>query len=259
VLYSYLADENLAWLFRLAGFDITDERVDEGLKLINEPPVADFTFSPIKPFVNENVTFNASTSYDPDGGIVSYEWDFGDGNNGTGVIITHSYASAGVYNVNLTVTDDDRAKDSIFKVITVSELEGTIFDTGTPANPYPSIMGNHTGTITPNQTITVQKLYTYPCRGTGGHTEYARIWNNTGFNATATWNGYKDDWHNISFDKTFTLVANETYNYTICTGSYPQIIHEMSFDAIGGTITCTEFIDANGHSYNNWIPAIRLE
>jgi hypothetical protein len=46
-----------------------------------------------------------------------------------------------------------------------------IFDTGTPANPYPSIMGNHTGTITPKQTITVSQLYTYPCVDTGGHTE----------------------------------------------------------------------------------------
>jgi len=37
VLYSHLSRENLAWLFQLAGFDITDERVDEGLKLIFAP------------------------------------------------------------------------------------------------------------------------------------------------------------------------------------------------------------------------------
>ena len=50
-----------------------------------------------------------------------------------------------------------------------------IFDTGTPSNPYPSIAGTHTGTIIPNRTITMNKLYTYSCEGTGGHTEYARI------------------------------------------------------------------------------------
>ncbi|RJS72262.1 hypothetical protein CW714_04800, partial [Methanophagales archaeon] len=60
-----------------------------------------------------------------------------------------------------------------------------IFDTGPSENPYPSISGTHNGTITTNQTIIATKLYTYPCEGTGGHTEYARIWNET-WNATAT-------------------------------------------------------------------------
>ena len=132
-----------------------------------------------------------------------------------------------------------------------------IFDTGKPANPYPSISGTHNGTITPNQTITVSMLYTYPCAGTGGHTEYARIWNST-WNATATWNGYVDDWHNISFNEPFTLVKDEIYNYTIRTGSYPQIIHARSKPVTGGLINCTTFTDANGKIYDNWIPAIRL-
>jgi parallel beta-helix repeat protein len=135
--------------------------------------------------------------------------------------------------------------------------EEEIFDTGSPANPYPSIMGNHTGTIKPNHTVTATKLYTYPCVGTGGHTEYARISNKT-WNATATWEGYAGDWHNISFDKTVVLLAGETYNYTIHTGSYPQIIHESAFNATGGTITCDKFIDANGKIYYDWIPAIKL-
>ena len=71
--------------------------------------------------------------------------------------------------------------------------------------------------------------------------------------------GYVDDWHNISFPESFKLYANIEYNYTIRTGSYPQIIHEHEFNATGGMITCSEFIDANGRSYNNWIPAIKLK
>jgi len=127
-----------------------------------------------------------------------------------------------------------------------------VFDTG--YGTYPSIMGNHTGIIKPNYTVIATKLYTYPCEGTGGHTEYARIWNKT-WNATATWDGYQGDWHNITFDKTVVLLANETYNYTLRTGSYPQIIHEPTWNAAGGTITCTIFTDANGRTYTNWIPA----
>ena len=133
-----------------------------------------------------------------------------------------------------------------------------IFDTGAPANPYPSIMGNHTGTIKPNHTVIATKLYTYPCGGTGGHTEYARIWNKT-WNATATWDGYAGDWYNIPFDNPVVLLPNETYNYTIRTGSYPQIHHNRTLTVPDGEITCTKFIDANGKIYYDWIPAIRLE
>ena len=46
----------------------------------NQPPVANFTYSPERPIANQTVTFDASSSYDSDGTILSYEWDFEDGN-----------------------------------------------------------------------------------------------------------------------------------------------------------------------------------
>jgi len=142
---------------------------------VNTPPIASFAYSPENPVVNQPITFNASSSYDPDGFIANYEWDFGDGNitNTTHEIINHSYSEAGSYDVTLTVTDDEGAMNSTTKIITVYP-QAAIFDTGAPSNPYPSIPGTHYGTITPNQTITVNKLYTYPCEGTGGHTESIR-------------------------------------------------------------------------------------
>ena len=136
---------------------------------------------------------------------------------------------------------------------------GFFFDTDTPVNPYPSISGVHNGTLEITRPIVVERMYTYACTGTGGHSESVKIWNATGWDVNATWNGYTGDWHTITFDESFTLEAGKTYNYTIRTGSYPQIHHTDELDADGGTIKCQEFIDANGKVYNNWIPAIRFE
>jgi hypothetical protein len=138
------------------------------------------------------------------------------------------------------------------------------FDTG--KGTYPSIMGVHNGTITPSDNITVNKMYTYPCTGTGGHTESIELYEieTRKLIANGTWNGYKDDWHNITIHNVtgtpyVMLLKGHEYNYTIRTGSYPQIIHEHEYDkATGGTITCTRFTDANGKEYDNWIPAIKL-
>jgi len=73
-------------------------------------PFASFTWSPTAPLPEETVTFNASASYDPDGGaIVGYAWDFGDGATGTGMVVEHAYTDyrKDPYVVKLTVTDDE--------------------------------------------------------------------------------------------------------------------------------------------------------
>ncbi len=72
------------------------------------PPVAIFTYAPLDPKTLEIIEFNASQSYDPDGGrIVTYRWDFGDGNIGYGMVVVHKYATSGTYNVTLTIIDDE--------------------------------------------------------------------------------------------------------------------------------------------------------
>jgi PKD repeat protein len=73
-----------------------------------KPPVALFTFVPLEPKPGDLISFDASASYDPDGGdIILYQWDFGDGTAGEGKQVTHTYNQAGSYPVTLTVTDDD--------------------------------------------------------------------------------------------------------------------------------------------------------
>jgi PKD repeat protein len=61
--------------------------------------------------VGETVQFDGSDSYDPDGFIAKYEWDFGDGRSGAGIAPTHAYTANGTYTVTLTVTDNASAED----------------------------------------------------------------------------------------------------------------------------------------------------
>ena len=132
------------------------------------------------------------------------------------------------------------------------------FDTGQPANPYPSISGKFVGTIEANCEIVTDELYTYACAGTGGHTEYALICNDT-WCAEAPWGGYERDREKILFNTTVVLMPHEQYNVTLITGSYPQIHHNKTLTMPYGEITCTKFIDANGKVYYDWIPAIKLK
>ena len=84
-----------------------------------EAPIADFTLSPEKPKVNDMVTFNASASFDPNGQIVSWDWDFNDGNVESGKVVTHAYTEAGTYNVTLTVKDNDELCNIVWKPLKV--------------------------------------------------------------------------------------------------------------------------------------------
>jgi len=87
----------------------------------NQPPTANFTATPISGVVPLQVSFNTSSSSDSDGNIISYAWDFKDGNTGSGETINHTFSSIGSYNVKLTVTDNEGATDSTTKTITVTE------------------------------------------------------------------------------------------------------------------------------------------
>jgi subtilisin family serine protease len=82
----------------------------------NQPPTASFTYSAS----GLTVAF-ADASTDPDGSVVSWSWNFGDGGISSDQNPSHTYAFAGIYSVNLTVTDDDGETGSTSKSVTVSE------------------------------------------------------------------------------------------------------------------------------------------
>ncbi len=86
---------------------------------IPEPPVAD-AGGPYTVRVDVSLTFDGTDSDDPDGTIIGYAWDFGDGESGAGSQPNHIYHSTGTYDVNLTVTDNDGLTHSDQTTVTVT-------------------------------------------------------------------------------------------------------------------------------------------
>jgi PKD repeat protein len=89
----------------------------------NFPPVAFALPKCQEIYVNETAVFDGTLSYDPDGYIVSYKWDFGDGTQGEGSLVSHKYTNPGCYTVTLTVTDDQNETAIDFVFVTVIECK----------------------------------------------------------------------------------------------------------------------------------------
>jgi uncharacterized protein YjdB/PKD repeat protein len=94
---------------------------------VNDAPVAD-AGGPYAGTVDVAVTFDGSGSADVDGTIVSYAWDFGEGNTGSGAGPSHTYVTDGTFTVSLTVTDDGGATDTATESVTVTAAALTVTD-----------------------------------------------------------------------------------------------------------------------------------
>jgi PKD repeat protein len=84
----------------------------------NRLPVAN-AGGPYSAWATKAVRLDGTASYDPDGSIVSYKWQFGDGTKGSGPTPAHAYAAPGVYTVILTVTDNSGATGTSATTVTV--------------------------------------------------------------------------------------------------------------------------------------------
>ncbi len=124
------------------------------ITVTNPPPVASFSMDNDAPVTGDDVSFTAAGSYDANGTIVSYDWDFGDGSTGTGVETTHTYSDIGYYIVILTVTDNDGATTVVRHAVDVHEDTGSSCSGGHCGGPdiplavitgLPSCSGGKTG------------------------------------------------------------------------------------------------------------------
>jgi len=120
-------------------FNVTDNQgeINGTSKIIN------ILNSPSLPNDLDNIIFN-DKSFDTDGFIISWKWDFNDGNISYENNVSHNYIDNGLYTVTLTVKDDDGDSNSTSQEINILNIsrdeDGIIvswnwdFDDGTTSN-----------------------------------------------------------------------------------------------------------------------------
>ncbi len=207
--YTRNAPERENLVIYVAGEDIETEEY---------PPVADAgDFLGLPYFSNDyDVTFDGSDSYDtnPDGSgyIVSYEWDFGDGNTGTGVNPTHTYSASGFYTATLTVTDNDGLTDDDTTGVWITVLEIDF-----PEIPEPSFDLDPNADCSGPYSATLGDSITFD--GTGSEFD--------GGTVTFAWD-FGDGSTSTEEDPSYTYSAEGTYTVTLTVT-----------DDEGDTDTCT--------------------
>ncbi len=117
----------------------------------DQPPIAKFSFHPAGFSNSSLIDFDAQDSTDPDGSIVSYYWEFGDGFNVSSTVasITHGYRVAGNYTVNLTVFDNANLTGTVSHVVPVgtsgADIPPVAIIAWTPPNPTAGVMVRFSG------------------------------------------------------------------------------------------------------------------
>src|SRR5262249_33152846 len=100
----------------------------------NHPPVALATITPTWGALPFTASFDASASYDPEGGPITLDWNLGDGTHSSLTTFTKSYPNSQNYTVTLTVTDAQGESAQLTQLLAPGDTPPTIVAINTPAN-----------------------------------------------------------------------------------------------------------------------------
>jgi len=183
----------------------------------NIPPAANASASETVGLVGSLLIFDGSQSLDQDGYIKNWSWDFGDGNQDNGEMVTHAYVKSGTYNVTLTVTDnlDATDKDSITVFIGIANTP--------PSKP----------TITGPTSGTKNTEYTYNATATDADNDtiqYHFDWDDGTTNTTA----FLPNGTTVTQTHTWTAAGKYTISVQVYDNQTPSDItrHMVLIDAL---------------------------
>ncbi|MCD6448842.1 MAG: PKD domain-containing protein [Thermoplasmata archaeon] len=253
--------------------------VEKVITVLNIPPVADAG----EDIISNNLTvlFNGSLSYDVDGSIVAWHWEFGDGNTADGETVSHTYEEEGIYVVNLTVEDNDgdSSNDSIEVMVDITppvtnytienekawyngnvtvSLEATDNLAGVNYTMY-RIDNGSWEKYEENFTVSgegVHKVYFYSVDNAGNVEKEKNVTigidltppvTNYTINATYGQNKWIKDYAIISFDATDNLAGINRTMYKIDDGDWEEYTEPINFSVKGEHVIYFYSIDNAGN------------
>jgi len=225
-------------------------RTYSGNIIVSDSPVANFTYTPATPQVGGTITFDASSSSDPDGIIQDYSWDFGDGTSPkSGKTATHAYLTAQDFNVTLTVTDNATLKSKITKQLTIDKANSQITIEVSQATINYGSSITITGAITPTRAevdVTIvfgiqgeQTLENLAVKKTNSSGYYTHVWTPPAaktYRLRAMWPGDSNTHFNLS---SFVIVTVNKATSIITLTASPTTITVGSNVVMVGKITPT--------------------
>ena len=94
----------------------------------NQPPVASFDLPKDVVEVNELLVLSGNLSFDEEGKLILYQWNFGDGSTEVGAVVAHRYGASGPYTITLTVSDEQGAQNAHAANLTVNAPPAAFLD-----------------------------------------------------------------------------------------------------------------------------------
>lgn len=191
----------------------------------NQLPIADLSAGePYEGVVRSEMVFDASLSYDPDGAITAYIWDFGDGSSGFGEITTHSYVSEGTYLVTLTVIDNRNAKSTDSTLVVIRQAK----------NPpsIPEIIS-----LTGSTRVHINKISMYMIQSTDENNDMLQ---------------YSVNWGDGTSDQSFFIISGTPYvvgHLWTTPGTY-----EVSISATDGKLVSSASITVVAEEQDTGVP-----
>jgi DNA/RNA endonuclease G (NUC1) len=217
---------------KLSGYTLLSAlpaKVQRAVKLGIKPPLAT-AGGPYTGTEGSALTLNSSGSVDPNGTIVSYSWDFGDGNSGSGAAPTHTYALRGTYNVRLIAVDNDALADTAYTTVTV-------------ANVAPVVASFDGASLLPNETYSASGGFTDP--GAGSWTATVDYGDGSGIMPLSL------SGKSFSLSRTYTTPGTYTVTVSVSDGlatgvQSATVTVSTLAEALAGIIASVDALEASG-------------
>jgi parallel beta-helix repeat protein len=225
-IHQYAPDDH-TYMVNLTVKD-NDGYTDMRTKNIIIGPIAEAD-GPYIGYVDELLVFDGSRSYDPYGTIISYQWDFGDGNTGSGAHPAHSYSTFGMYTVSLTVIDNNGSTGLDATYVKISS--GVVHYVGGSGPHNYSVIQYAIDNASDGDTVFV----------------YSGIYSDF----------FPEYWACVYIDKSINLVG-EDKNTTIINGTNSQRVIQVQYNTTGVSISGFTIQHGNNPKPSDWEPGIDI-